>query len=162
MAKLHRQGRRLAFQALFEAEFGRASAAEALARELESRRAPAAEVRFAEAVIAGVATEQVSLDATIAEVAPAHPVAALAVVDRVVLRIALYELLFNNAATPAGDPRAGTVPVGAVINEAVELAKTFGSDASRRFVNGVLGTVSRERLPGSVEQPETEASRGAV
>ena len=162
MAKLHRQGRRLAFRALFEAEFRRATATAALARELKTRRSPAAEVQFAEALIAGVTAEQASLDATIAEVAPAHPVSALGIVDRVVLRIALYELLFNNAAAPAGEPPAGAVPVGAVINEAVELAKTYGSDASRRFVNGVLGTVSRERLPGSEEQPETEASRGAV
>ena len=160
MAKLHVLGRRLAFQALFEAEFGRATAAEALARESESRRMAASDRRFADAVIAGVLREQQVLDATIGEFAPAHPVSALGIVERVVLRIALYELLFNNAATPSGG-----VPVGAVINEAVELAKTFGSDASRRFVNGVLGTVSRERLPQpAAEMPSTEmgAPHGAV
>ena len=152
MAKLHRQGRRLAFEALFEAEFGRATAAAALARTLESARVPAAERGFAEGLVAGVSAERAALDGTIREVAPAHPVSALALVDRVVLRIALYELLMNNAA----------VPTGAVINEAVELAKTFGSDASRRFVNGVLGTVSRERLRSPDGQTETEASRGIV
>ena len=157
MAKLYRHGRKLAFQALFEAEFGRTSAADALVREAESVRVAAAEMEFAEALVAAVSAQRAQLDATIAEFAPAHPVSALALVDRVVLRIALYELLLNNAADPAG-----SVPVGAVINEAVELAKTFGSDASRRFVNGVLGAVSRARLPTPEGQAETEASRGAV
>ena len=74
-------------------------------------------------------------------------------------RIALYELLFNNAA----------VPIGMAINEAVELAKTYGSEASSRFVNGVLGTVSRQCLPEpptreteTEREPETEESRGPV
>ena len=154
----------MAFQALFEAEFGRTPAGTALARELESRPAPAAERAYAERIIAGVSAEQAELDATIREFAPAHPVADLSLVDRVVLRIALYELLFNNAAVSGGSPYEGP-PVGAVINEAVELAKTFGSDASRRFVNGVLGTVSRERLPrpgAETQNTEMGASRGAV
>jgi N utilization substance protein B len=150
---LHVPGRRLAFQALFEAEFGRTTAANALAREVASRPMAASEQRFADALIGGVVREQRALDATIAEIAPAQPIARMGVVDRVVLRIALYELLFNNAATPS----AG-LPVGAVINEAVELAKTYGSDGSRRLVNGVLGTVSRERLsPPDAETPDTEA-----
>ena len=165
----------MAFQALFEAEFGRTSAGAALARELDGRRLSEAEQGFAERLIAGVIAEAASLDATIGELAPAHPVSALGLVERVLLRIALYELLFNNApgphrdalaeGDPAEDAPADGVPVGAVINEAVELAKTFGSDASRRFVNGVLGTVSRERLPQSISgTPNTEmgASRGAV
>ena len=162
MAKLYRQGWKLAFQALFEAEFGRTAASAALARELESRRVPAAERDFAAALVAGVTAQRATLDATIAEFAPAHPVSALALVDRVVLRIALYELLLNNAADRSRFVPAGAVPVGAVINEAVELAKTFGSDASRRFVNGVLGTVSRERLTSPEAEAETEASRGAI
>ena len=160
MARLHVVGRRLAFQALFEAEFGRTTAAAALARESASRRVAASERRFADALIGGVVREQPALDATITDAAPAHPLSTMGVVERVVLRIALYELLFNNAATPSGG-----LPEGAVINEAVELAKTFGSDGSRRLVNGVLGAVSRERLSRSdVEAPETETgnSRDAV
>ena len=160
MARLHVVGRRLAFQALFEAEFGRTTAAAALARESQSRRLAASEYRFSEALIGGVVREQDALDATITEVAPAHPLATMGIVERVVLRIALYELLFNNAATPSGG-----LPEGLVINEAVELAKTFGSDGSRRLVNGVLGAVSRDRLarPGA-ETPDTETgnSRDAV
>ncbi len=160
MARLHVVGRRLAFQALFEAEFGRTTAADALARESASRRVAAPERRFAEALIGGVGREQGALDAAIAEAAPAHPISRMGIVERVVLRIALYELLFNNAATPSGG-----LPEGAVINEAVELAKTFGSDGGRRLVNGVLGTVSRERQsPPDAETPDTETgnSRDAV
>ena len=160
MARLHVVGRRLAFQALFEAEFGRTTAAAALARESASRRVAASERGFADALIGGVVREQPALDATITGAAPAHPLSTMGVVERVVLRIALYELLFNNAATPSGG-----LPEGAVINEAVELAKTFGSDGSRRLVNGVLGAVSRERLSRSdAETPETETgnSRDAV
>ncbi|MCZ6545002.1 MAG: transcription antitermination factor NusB [Chloroflexi bacterium] len=156
MARLYRRGRVRAFQALFEAEFERVGAEVALERE-GGQRLSAAEREHAERLVAGVQARREELDAIIREVAPAFPVPQLAVVDRTVLRIALYELLFNNAA----------VPVAAVINDAVELAKTFGSDSSRRFVNGVLGTVSRARLPapeealiGSAE--ETEEPSGAL
>ena len=64
------------------------------------------------------------------EYAPAWPTAQLSVVDRNILRIALYEVLFLKKA-----------PLKSVVNEAVELAKDFGSDTSARFVNGVLGSV---------------------
>ncbi len=77
----------------------------------------AAEADHAARLVAGVQERRAELDAIIRETAPAFPVPQLAVVDRTILRIALYELLFNNAA----------VPVAAVINDAVELAKTFGS-----------------------------------
>ena len=153
VATLYRRARVLAFQALFEAEFGRIEAADALARGLQGRSLPAKERAYAEALLRGVGKEQPALDAEIAAAAPAWPVAQLGRVERVVLRVALYELLFNNAAVPAG----------AAINEAVELAKTYGSDASRRFVNGVLGTVSRARVTSPVgQQAETEDSGGAV
>jgi N utilization substance protein B len=152
MATIHRQGRTLAFQALFEAEFARVTAMAALDRGLVGRASPARDAEYARALVAGVTAEQASLDETIAREAPAHPVSQIALVDRVVLRIALYELLFNNAA----------VPTGAVINEAVELAKTFGSDASRRFVNGVLGSVSRKRVASAAGPTETEEPGGAI
>ncbi len=156
MARLYRRGRVRAFQALFEAEFEQVSAEAALERE-GGQRLSAAEGDHAARLVAGVQARRAELDAIIHETAPAFPVPQLAVVDRTILRIALYELLFNNAA----------VPVAAVINDAVELAKTFGSDSSRRFVNGVLGTVSRARLPASEEAligsaEETEEPSGAL
>jgi N utilization substance protein B len=142
MAKLYRQGRRRAFQALFEAEFERTNARAALQRGSAEKLSPA-ELAYAETIVDGVGDHREEIDMIVQEVAPAFPISQIAIVDRTVLRIALYELLFNNAA----------VPVRAVINDAVELAKTFGSDASRRFVNGVLGTVSRERLPTQPDGP---------
>jgi N utilization substance protein B len=76
------------------------------------------------------------IDGLIAQAAPHWPLDQMARVDVNILRIAIYELLFS------GDAH---IPVKAAINEAVELAKSFGSDSSRRFVNGVLGTVSKEK-----------------
>jgi N utilization substance protein B len=142
MARLYRRGRTRAFQALFEAEFGRVSAHAALERA-SGERLSEAELAFAATLVEGVHERRSEIDAIIVEAAPAFPIGQIAMVDRTILRIALYEVLFNNAA----------VPIGAVINDAVELAKTFGSDASRRFVNGVLGTVSRARLPDLLPKP---------
>jgi N utilization substance protein B len=86
---------------------------------------------FARELVAGVLENRERIDAVIAQAAPAYPVAQLAVVDRNILRLAIHEVLMNNE-----------TPVRAAINEAVELAKKFGSDSSARFVNGVLGSVS--------------------
>ncbi|MEE9277915.1 MAG: transcription antitermination factor NusB [Dehalococcoidia bacterium] len=153
MAKLYRRARVRAFQALFEADFGRIAALDALRRSLPQSPLSPADRAYAETLVCGVTENAPALDRIIAETAPAWPVEQIAVVDRTVLRIALYELLLNNAA----------VPTGAAINEAVDLAKTFGSNAGRRFVNGVLGTVSRERLSSPVaQQAETEEPGGPV
>jgi N utilization substance protein B len=89
-------------------------------------------VAFAHKIVRGVLENQPELDKIIAEIASEWPVEQIALIDRNILRMALYEL------------QAGDAPVKVVINEAVELAKTFGSDSSRRFVNGALGAyVSR-------------------
>ena len=87
-------------------------------------------VSFARELLDGVGCESIALDQQIYEYAPAWPTAQLSVVDRNILRIALYEVLFQKKA-----------PLKSVVNEAVELAKAFGSDTSARFVNGVLGSV---------------------
>ena len=63
--------------------------------------------------------------------APVYPVEQLAIIDRNILRLAIFEILFDNK-----------VPVKVVVNEAVELAKTYGSGSSAKFINGVLGSVS--------------------
>ncbi len=90
----------------------------------------AATVSFAQALARGVTATRVELDGVIGKYAPAWPVSQLPTIDRNVLRIALFELLH----TP-------TVPRKTAINEAVELAKLFGSDSSAPFINGVLGSV---------------------
>ena len=87
-------------------------------------------MEFADRLHRGVSDHRRRLDGLIGQFAPAWPVAQLPVVDRNILRIAIFELLHN----PATPPKAA-------IDEAVELAKVFGSDSSARFVNGVLGSV---------------------
>jgi len=90
----------------------------------------AASMDFADALARGVTNTRCELDQHIQRHAPAWPVNQLALVDRNILRIALYELLHSPE-----------VPHKTAINEAVELAKVFGSDSSARFINGVLGSV---------------------
>jgi len=90
---------------------------------------------FVETLIRGVIKKQKKIDNIIEKAAPEWPLNQIAAVDRNVLRIGLFELLFGNKKE---------VPNKVAINEAIELAKTFGGDSSGKFVNGVLGTVYRE------------------
>ncbi len=90
-------------------------------------------IEFADALVRGVSDSRSELDEHIQTHAPAWPVDQLSLVDRNILRIALYELLHSPE-----------VPQKTAINEAVELAKVFGSDSSARFINGVLGSVMDE------------------
>lgn len=91
--------------------------------------------QFLENLVHGITARRQELDDIITKAAPEWPIAQIAPVDRNVLRIGLYELLFGDR---------NEVPPKVAINEAIELAKTFGGDSSGRFVNGVLGTVYRE------------------
>ena len=95
----------------------------------------------------GVAERRAELDAIIQETAPQRPLDQMPLVDLTVLRIALYELLFNTEGVRAA----------AASNAAVELAKRFGSDGSRRLVSGVLGTIRRTRLAEPVEEASAVA-----
>ena len=89
---------------------------------------------FLRLLVAGVITHRAALDVLIARFAPEWPVDQLAIIDRNVLRLALYEIGCRQLQTP---PKV-------VINEAVELAKRFGGDNSPRFINGVLGSALEE------------------
>ena len=153
MTKSYRRPRIRAFRALFEAEFGEGEALAALERVLAGANTAHEQKKYARSIVSGVIQNCDSIDALIKKYAPAWPIEQIAAVDRTVLRIALYELLFNNAA----------VPEGIAINEAVELAKTYGTETSSRFVNGVLGTVSRQKIATlKQEEKETEESRGNI
>ena len=88
---------------------------------------------YAISLARGVEEEQEQLDALLSEVSVGWPVHRMSAVDRSILRLALYEMLFVD-----------DVPSEVAVNEAVELAKHFGSDNSGRFVNGVLGTVVKQ------------------
>jgi len=86
-------------------------------------------------IIDGVTENLSKLNKIIEKSAPEWPIDQITIVDRNVLRIGLYELLFG---------KRDEVPPKVAINEAIELAKTFGGDSSGKFINGVLGTVYRE------------------
>jgi len=130
------QARILALQALYEVDVTAHPLPEVLARAFEVQDVPPPLQARVTRLVEGVVAHRDEIDPYIAEAAPAFPVAQLPVVDRNVLRLALYELLYEP-----------DVPTKAAINEAVELAKRFGGMNSGRFVNGVLGTIV-ERLAG--------------
>ena len=90
---------------------------------------PSARV-FAHNLVEGVLNNQTEIDTIISDFAPSWPITQMAIVDRNILRMAIYEMILG-----------GDTPPKVAINEAVELAKVFGSDSSPRFVNGVLGSV---------------------
>ncbi|MBV9582382.1 MAG: transcription antitermination factor NusB [Chloroflexi bacterium] len=96
---------------------------------------------YAQVLVGGVLANRGPIDSVIQERAPLWPLAQMSAVDRNVLRIGLYESLYGNA----------TVPLRTAINEAVELAKLFGSETSAKFVNGVLGRAVDATQPGDVK-----------
>ena len=140
MKTSRRTARTIAFQTLFELELrstenvseallARAQSFEEETNQIIDRDA----IVFAERLVRGTLREQCRLDEMIARVAPVFPVDQLASTDRVALELGLFEMLNDD-----------DISTSVAINEAVELAKTFGSDASGRFVNGVLGTIAGE------------------
>jgi N utilization substance protein B len=143
--KTRRRARATALQALFEIDITRHSPEAVIAARLEETELPEEGVLFIRRLVMGVVEHRDGLDRIISRFAPEWPVGQLAVVDRNILRMALYE--FGLAGTP----------VKVAINEAVELAKTFGSDAAPRFVNGVLGSAAAdcgwaEQLAGGAQR----------
>lgn len=128
--KRHR-ARVLALQALFELDSVGHAAEQAVDHLVEAAAAPPEARRFALELVRGVLDNRDSIDETIRQTAPAWPLEQIAVVDRNILRLAIYEILIDNK-----------VPMRAAINEAVELAKEFSGENSPKFINGVLGSVS--------------------
>jgi N utilization substance protein B len=125
-----RKARIVALQALYEADSSRHRPKEVITRLLEEKPLPEELATFALSLVDGVVQNRKRIDEIIKQFAPAFPIDQIAVIDRNLLRLAIFEVLFDNK-----------VPVKAAINEAVELAKTFGSSSSPKFVNGVLGAV---------------------
>ena len=128
--QVRRQARVVALQALFEIDVVKHTVDVVLDQRMDELGLPAEGCRFAQHIVRGVLSNQEQLDEMIVAYAPEWPIDQMAVVDRNILRIALFEFVIDR----------GTPPKVA-INEAVELAKLFGSDSSQRFVNGVLGTL---------------------
>lgn len=128
--KSRTKARGLALQVLYEYDLTGHQPGIALQERLEDQPLDAKLTDFAQKIIMGVLGVRDSLDAFISKNAPEWPMDQVATIDRNILRIALWELAFDS-----------DTPVKVIINEAVELSKTFGSDSTPRFVNGVLGSL---------------------
>ena len=131
MAGARRKARVIALQVLYEVDSVGHDAADVLARFLGRGKLSEDNNTFVHELVLGVFQNQEKIDQNIKSFAPAWPLEQIALIDRNILRLAIFEILFNNK-----------VPVKVAVSEAVELAKTFGSGNSARFVNGVLGSVS--------------------
>jgi N utilization substance protein B len=105
------------------------------------------EYPFIDNLVRGVADRLPTIDKIITAAAPEWPIEQITSADRAILRLGLYELLYGNHEE---------VPPKVAINEAIELAKSFGGESSGRFVNGVLGTVYREMGEPGKEYPKRE------
>lgn len=137
MANRH-LSRSIVLQTLFEWDFDNKDKVYALKTLLRNAKefAPGVgDISFMEALLKDILDKQETLDAIIEKAAPEWPIDKISIVDRNVLRIGLYELVYGDRSQ---------VPSKVAINEAIELAKTFGGENSGKFVNGVLGAVYKE------------------
>lgn len=140
MASNRHLGRIIALQTLYEREFrlecldASFDIDEVVARNISRYEKLVDDHSFIEQLVAGAIEHQTEIDDTLRPIAPEWPLEQIARMDRIVLRIGAYELIYTDK-----------VPPKVVINEAVELAKSFGGDNSSKFINGVLGTVLRNK-----------------
>jgi N utilization substance protein B len=143
MASNRHLGRIIALQTLYEYDFRRGAGDKdldldvVLVRNITRYEGTVDDKAFIERLVRGVAQREAELDAALQPIAPEWPIEQIARMDRTVLRMGLYELTH--------EPE---VPPKVVINEAVELAKAFGSENSSKSINGVLGTALRQRDGG--------------
>lgn len=130
-------GRSLVLQSLYEWDFynRKTNLGEALLRDIKEFAPGFTGMEFVEQLAKGIQDKIEEIDKVIEKSAPDWPIVKLPLVDRNVLRIGLYELLFSDKAE---------VPPRVAINEAIELAKIYGGENSGKFINGVLGTVYKE------------------
>ena len=135
MAYVRRKARIVALQALFESDSSGHDPEISMSWLSEERKLPEPALLYAQELIRGVLENKGQIDSLIKAHAPNWPVEQLSAIDRNILRLAIFEILMENK-----------VPLKAAINEAVELAKTFGSYNSSKFINGVLGAISQAQV----------------
>jgi N utilization substance protein B len=156
MASNRHLGRIVALQTLYEQDFRREAGdesfdlAQVLKRNIARYESTVDDVFFIEELVRGVAKHEKELDDELRPLAPEWPIEQIARMDRVVLRIGLYELTYEQ-----------DVPPKVVINEAVELAKAFGGENSSKFINGVLGTALKNKQ-GDVVPGKTDTAEGSA
>lgn len=127
---LRHRARVASLQVLFELEFAANQPDSILERTMQETGLTGEGVEFARGLVQGVICQKQLLDQIIGSYAPAFPVGQLAPMDRNILRLALFEIVVQKS-----------VPVKVAVNEAIEMAKEFGSETSPKFINGVLGSV---------------------
>jgi N utilization substance protein B len=140
-----RKGRLLALQMLFEVDCTGHDLGEILERTLKGSSLPEESATFVRELVSRVLENKQSIDDIIRRFAPAWPFEQIAIVDRNILRMGVYEII------------SGKTPAKVAINEAVELAKAFGSDKSSKFINGVLGSVYNR-----ASSPKNLAGKGVI
>jgi transcription antitermination protein NusB len=149
-------GRIVTLQTLYEQDFRNEvsdqnfALDEVLERNIERYKDTIDDINFIKQLVEGINTHQAEIDDIIRPVAPEWPIEQIARMDRVILRIGVYELTFDKS-----------VPPKVVINEAVELAKAFGGDNSSKFINGVLGTVLSNQ-EAQTKKPKTKRSKATT
>lgn len=131
------------FQSLFEWDFNgqTENLSEVVKRNIERFTPADDDMEFISSLAVGISEKLTEIDKVITDTAPEWPLAQITAVDRNILRLGIYELVFVKE-----------VPPKVVINEAVELAKSFGAESSGKFVNGVLGTLFKKIEPESKEE----------
>lgn len=149
--------RTIALQSLYEWDFynRKKNAPEIVNRNISENAPDLDEKSFCQNIVKEIVKRQDEIDGTLTKFAPDWPLEKITTVDRNVLRIGIYELVFND-----------DIPSKVAINEAIELAKTFGGESSGKFINGVLGAVYRDQLSQGrvkeVDKPkETPVAAGA-
>lgn len=129
---LRREGREHAVQALYAVELSPATSREAITLFWETDHFKAAAKKFASELLAGILDHHAEIDAQIAAKSPNWSLGRMAKIDLAIIRLAAYELLFR-----------ADIPKNVTINEAIEIAKKFGSEESPAFVNGIVDEIAR-------------------
>jgi len=146
------KARAIALQVLYEVDIVNHQPGDALQARLEESTLSDNLENFSQKLVVGVYPIRKLLDNFIAQHAPEWPIEQVAIIDRNILRIALWEFAVS-----------GETPIKVAINEAIELAKTYGSDSASRFVNGVLGSLAsrqneiRQALRSQIDKQEKES-----
>jgi N utilization substance protein B len=133
MTVSRRKARITALQALYELDCTKHNMEEALGHLIIGEKLANEALNFSEELVKGVLQTKSELDARIKKFAPTFPPNQMSIIDRNILRLAIFEILFDDK-----------TPTKVAINEAVEIAKEFGSNSSPRLINGVLGSITME------------------
>ena len=135
VTRLRHKARILALQTLYEIDCSAHEPDEILDRALQEKALPEEAASFARLLVTGIVQNREYIDNSIRRFAPLFPVEQIAIIDRNILRLAIFEILFDKS-----------IPVKVAVNEAIELAKSFCSDSAPKFINGVLGSIIADSM----------------